>query len=340
MSQKRSIIGLIPIINLLESYGHNPVQILERHHVSLDSMMGTAVIDSQLELEIVADVVQRLNEPLLGLEVGRQINFTSYGMLAMLLMTAPDLLESARIGARFQSLSLLFSHLTVNVEKDWVELRYTLPKCEGDIKNYIADRDLIGVYIFIREVLSAPEIKLLTFGTARPKPTGILLKRYFQNVDFTPTFDQPCNWMRIPMVLARQPLKNANPLVHKVYLVQAYEQMGRFFPDKDDPIAQVRQVVAGYDNNFPTLPDIAKTLGNSDRTLRRKLKEAGLSYREILDDHKKKRALDMLAQKNMSITALTESLGYTESTSFLRAFKRWTGQTPKQYIKVQNDSSE
>jgi len=333
MSQKRSIIGLIPLINLLENHGHNPVPLLEKHQISLDTMVGSAVIEPEVELDIVADVVALLDEPLLGLEVGGQINFTSYGMLAMLLMTAPSLLDACRIGVQFQSLSLLFSRLTLHVEKDWIELRYTLPECHGDIKNFIADRDLVGVYVLIGEILPPQEVTKLSYGTARTKPKGLLLKRYLQSIDFEPVFDQPYNWFRFPMDIARKEIKNSNSLVHKVYLIQAYEQMGKFFPDKDDTIAQVRQVVAGYESNFPTLPEIAKTLGSSDRTLRRKLKDSGVSYQGILDEHKKKRALDMLAQKDMTISALTESLGYTESTSFLRAFKRWTGKTPKQYIK-------
>ncbi len=337
MSQKRSIIGLIPLINLLESHGHDPVTLLKKHQISLDTMIGSAVIEPEVELAIVADVVERLGDPLLGLEVGGQVNFTSYGMLAMLLMTASNMLDSCRIGVRFQSLSLLLSHLRLHVEKDWIELRYTLPECKAEIKSFIADRDMAGVYVFIKEILTASDLMLISSGTARPKPTGLLLKRYFQYVDFKPEFDQPYNWFRIPMTIAMKKYKNANPLVHKVYLIQAYEQMEKFFPDKDDTIAQVRQVVAGYESKYPTLPDIAKTLGNSDRTLRRKLRDLGVSYREILDDHKKKRALDMLAQKDMSISELTESLGYTESTSFLRAFKRWTGQTPKQYMKVLRD---
>ncbi len=295
------------------------------------------MVEAQVELDIVADVVARLNEPLLGLEVGRKINFTSYGTLAMLMMTASNLLEACRVGEQFQSLTLLFSHFKLHVEKDWIELRYTLPECKAEIKNFIADRDLLGVYVFIQEILSAHEVMLLAAGTARSKPKGAQFKKYYQTVGLKPEFDQPYNWFRIPIAIAKQELKHANPLVHKVYLIQAYEQIGKLVPDKDDTVAQVHQVVAGYENNFPALSDIARTLGVSDRSLRRKLKDSGVSYRKILDDHKKKRALDMLAQKEMSISSLTESLGYSEAASFLRAFKRWTGKTPKQYMKALRD---
>jgi AraC-like DNA-binding protein len=43
----------------------------------------------------------------------------------------------------------------------------------------------------------------------------------------------------------------------------------------------------------------------------------------------------MLASKTVTVNQLAEALGYSESASFLRAFKRWTGTTPKLYIKHQ-----
>ncbi len=80
-------------------------------------------------------------------------------------------------------------------------------------------------------------------------------------------------------------------------------------------------------------PEVAKMFGVSERTMRRKLDEANTSYRELIDEHKKNRALDMLSSSVISVNELAESLGYAESASFLRAFKRWTGSTPKQYVK-------
>jgi AraC-like DNA-binding protein len=339
MAQQRSINGLIPLINLLETHGHDPLPLLKKHDICLDTMMGNALIELEVELDMVADVLQRLDDPLLGLKVGSQINFTSYGAQALLIMTAPNILEACRMAVQFQSLSLLISHATLIVEKDWVEIRHTLPDCKIDIKNFIADRDLIGSYIFIKELLSAPKRRLLSSGTARPQPTDLQLIRYKQYVDFSPEFDQPYNWFRFPLAISREKMTHANPLVHKVHLIHAYELMRNLFPGKDDILAQIKQIIAGYDKSFPSLPHVAKTLGSSERTLRRKLQDLGMSYREILDDHKKKRALDMLALQGMNITALTQSLGYTESTSFLRAFKRWTGKTPKQYMKILTKNS-
>jgi len=291
------------------------------------------MIEQSVEFEIVADIIEHLNDPLVGLKVGSQIIFTSYSTPAMLIMTAPTLLDACHIGEQFQSLSLLYSYMTLNIEKDWLELRFTLPTARNEVKNFITDRDLMGIYVFFKELLAEPESMVFTCGTARLKPVGAQLKTYLQQVSFQPKFNQPYNWFRIPFAVTRQKVKHANPLIHKVHLIQTYELRRNFFPSNDDTIAQIRQVIAGYDSHFPSLPAIARSLSSSERTLSRKLKDAGISYREIIDAHKKKRALDMLSHKDISISSLSESLGYSESASFLRAFKRWTGLTPKQYLR-------
>ena len=333
--KQHSIIGLIPLINAIEAQGKDPAALLKKRGISLDTMVGTAVIEQKLELEIMSDALDLLDDPLLGVKVGSQITFTSYGTLAMLLMTAPTLMDACRVGEQFQALSLLFSHMTMHTDKDWVELRYTLPEAPAKLKHFIADRDLMGTYVFLREMFESPENILLGSGTARPKPANNEMNLYRQYIDFEPQFDQAYNWFRIPTSVLRLKQKHANPLVHKVYRIQAYELMRKYFPDADDTVAQVKQVIAGYESQYPSAAHIAKMFAVSESTLRRNLNESQTSYREILDEHKKNRALDMLSKRDIAVSELAESLGYAESASFLRAFKRWTGCTPKQYIKNQ-----
>ena len=75
-------------------------------------------------------------------------------------------------------------------------------------------------------------------------------------------------------------------------------------------------------------------LNLSERTLRRKLDAVQVSYRSLLDEHRKERALSMLVSRSASIQQMAEALGYAEDASFLRAFKRWTGLTPRQYLRA------
>jgi len=78
----------------------------------------------------------------------------------------------------------------------------------------------------------------------------------------------------------------------------------------------------------PSEEDVAHLLNMSVRTLQRKLVDSGTTYREVLDDTRRDLALSYLKVSLYSVTTITYMLGYTATSSFTRAFRRWTGQSP------------
>jgi AraC-like DNA-binding protein len=73
---------------------------------------------------------------------------------------------------------------------------------------------------------------------------------------------------------------------------------------------------------------IASLLGISERTLQRRLAEAGHSYTEIVENFRREESARLLVNPTLPLIEVAARLGYTEQTSFTRAFRRWTGTTP------------
>ena len=84
-----------------------------------------------------------------------------------------------------------------------------------------------------------------------------------------------------------------------------------------------------------SLEAVAANFNISPRTLQRKLKEEGVSFLQIVDDVRKKLAIQYLASGNYPVKDVAYILGYNEQSAFIRAFKRWTGCTPLEYVKKQ-----
>lgn len=76
---------------------------------------------------------------------------------------------------------------------------------------------------------------------------------------------------------------------------------------------------------------VARSLGVSPRTLRRRLQEEGTSFGHLLDEVRRGLALDRLASDHSTIPEIATGLGFSRIPSFYRAFKRWTGTTPAEY---------
>ena len=74
---------------------------------------------------------------------------------------------------------------------------------------------------------------------------------------------------------------------------------------------------------------VAKTLGFSRPTLFRKLKAEGVSFEKVLDDLRHKLALEYLGGKKVSVNETAYLVGFSDPAAFSRAFKRWTGQSPR-----------
>jgi len=85
------------------------------------------------------------------------------------------------------------------------------------------------------------------------------------------------------------------------------------------------------ENEIPNLETIAKMHFLTARTMRRKLKEQGVTFQQLVNEELSKKSLHYLSTTNLNIEQISMRLGYSESASFIHAFKRWTGKTPKEY---------
>ena len=76
---------------------------------------------------------------------------------------------------------------------------------------------------------------------------------------------------------------------------------------------------------------LAAQLAISPRTLQRKLHEVGTSFQQLLDSERQRRAIDLLTNTRQTIDEISLALGFSESSAFSRAFKRWQGVSPHHF---------
>jgi AraC-like DNA-binding protein len=74
----------------------------------------------------------------------------------------------------------------------------------------------------------------------------------------------------------------------------------------------------------------------SPATMQRKLTQRDTKFQQLLDDTRKELACSYVQQPSRSMTEITFLLGFTDSSNFTRAFKRWTGTSPTSYKSASN----
>ena len=96
--------------------------------------------------------------------------------------------------------------------------------------------------------------------------------------------------------------------------------------------SQVKHVIIEcLPSGSPTEKDIVERLFMSSRTLQRKLSDEGTNFRTLLLEARRALAEQYIADKNMPLAEISYMLGFADQSSFFRAFKKWTGDSPSQF---------
>lgn len=90
-------------------------------------------------------------------------------------------------------------------------------------------------------------------------------------------------------------------------------------------------VITMLGEGLPTLDEVARRMNCSGRTLQRRLAERHLNYQMLLDHIRQEVAIELLSNTALPITQIAERIGFTDDSTFHRAFKRWTGESPGTY---------
>lgn len=126
-----------------------------------------------------------------------------------------------------------------------------------------------------------------------------------------------------PLVAANCELAAANDRIAVVYLARL---------PRDDLQSRVKAAVVDHlPSGAPSDEDVAKALHLSTRTLQRKLRDEGTTFSDTVGAVRRELAEAYVRDRNLSLTEIGYLLGFGDTSSFSRAFKRWTGAPPSSY---------
>lgn len=153
----------------------------------------------------------------------------------------------------------------------------------------------------------------------------------------TVRYGEPTLALRFDRAYLDRPLLTADATLHQTLLKSAEElvrarrgQRG----DEGEPslVAALRRLVeAGLPSGAVDLRTLARSLAMSPRTLQRRISETATTLSMIIDGVREERARALIVEGKLTVGEVSAALGYADTAAFVRAFRRWTGTTPKTF---------
>ncbi len=317
------------------------VEVVERAGVSRDQLLLTTQIDptrleaTEARLEFAefarleARALDLTGDEALGLHITEQASEAAFDLVAHLIVHAPTLRDGIDLCLRFQRVFSDDSELTLAENDDSATIRLSFPRTTLRCDRMHAEFVMAGLSRMIR-VFAGPRATVRAVHFEHPRPDHHLeYTRIFGGVE---RFRRPFTGIEMDRKILDQPGLHHHAQLYQVLRSEA-ERMLSQLTHGISQAERLKQYVLARPplGAIPDMEVVARDLGMSVRSLRRRLKEEGASYKAILEDAFSTVATRMLSDSSRSIQETAHAMGFSDPTAFHRAFKRWTGMTPKQY---------
>ncbi|HMI94383.1 MAG TPA: AraC family transcriptional regulator ligand-binding domain-containing protein [Polyangiales bacterium] len=262
----------------------------------------------------------------IGLKAAELIEIGDYGALEYAASTAQTAGEAFTVIGRYMHLindALTFS---IRVEGEHAILSFenavVMPRAAEDFE--------LGAFFAAARARTADlrwqfEVR---FVHEAPAHTAMYERVFTANA--TVRFAQAYAGFLFPREALTERLPTADPRLHAVMRSHA-DRLLQELPKVESLTARVREQLMNLASGPATLADVASALHLSERTLARKLEHEGTSFKNLLEDLRRRLALRYVGDSDLAFSEIAFLLGFSQVAAFHRAFKRWTDQTPLEH---------
>ena len=281
---------------------------------------------------LIVRVLRRVDDPAIGIAVGACQSPLSWGSVGLGLLTCGTLGEAIQLALHYQAEAgavveyrMAKTALTISCE---VVSKYPDPEIEEFlIEHSLASSLTIGR--FLTDSSYAPLHVEFAFPANGHEPA---LVRFFGCPVY---FNRQHNRMVFDIKWLKHRLRGYDPFASEAL----QKSLVTLYPPKNGNNALIESLTnhislkMGYESRQA---NVAAAVNMSERTMRRRLRSLGTSFRSLDGKVSYERAMKLLQHSDLSINQIAETLGYSSVRAFRRAFHRWSGLSPTAFRKIRS----
>lgn len=272
---------------------------------------------------IIQRAIELCGEPALGAVIGWSASVSNFGALGFAAMSAPKLSAAIDIAVRFVPVITSIMRLKLEVANGEATLELEEAHPFGPVREFLAMLALVALSRLGESLTGHALDGFLDVACPRPAYVDRFPREHASRM----RFEQPLHRLLFQASDLERPILTADPASYRT----ALELCERQLVEREPGALLVQRVTSelfAADGGVRSSVQVARALAMAERTLKRKLAEQGTSYSELLDRRRHMRALELL-RTSASIEQVAERLGYSDAANFTRAFRRWTGKSPR-----------
>jgi AraC-like DNA-binding protein len=319
---------ILPIAQALRLQGIDAMEVIEG--VGIDPA-GVINPDRRIAVDVMNNLLHRCvdltGDEAFGLSAAELLQPQVLHGLGLAWLASDTVYDGLKRTVRFSQLMSTGAMMSLAEEGEFVHL--TIERAVN-IEGYAyAGGDFaVGMFVRMCALALGEYISPVTIEMDRPTPADP--DRFESMLGSRISFG--CDRIRLTFYLAdiQEPLATGDPALARVNDAQTQSYLDSFLAQTTSREV-VGKIVEKLPQGPPSQEQIASSLNVSNRTLQRKLKNEGTSFMDLLQDTRMQLARRYLLQPTRSVVETSYLLGFSEPSTFSRAFKRWTGQAPAEY---------
>jgi AraC-like DNA-binding protein len=317
---------LVILWRTIESYGIDPAPLFAAEDINVKLPIDPGVRVPFVKIDRIRTKVAKLTgDEALGIRAASVYVPSQLGALGYAWQASLTLRKACSRLQRFSR--VVNDKAVVRVEDKGacmvVTLKLDVPsECET-----VRDDSALSMVTMMCRLVSGDYFRLQAVNFQHPEPRDI--KPYFEYFGCELNFDQAENQLLIPLSLADEVLAGANPELAMLNDQVVTRRLALL--DRNDIVARVQsELLDQLPIGNVSDDSVAASMHMSVRTMHRKLTDADSNFRSLLVETRRNLAEQYIMDNSLTLTEISLLLGFSEPSSFSRAFKSWTGTAPSE----------
>ena len=277
---------------------------------------------------VVRAALALTGDPALGLHMGEHASTARFDVLGYLGEHSATLRDALQMSARYGRIAAEGPELELHEQGEAAVVRLSLLRGDAPEVQLTAEFVTASLLPLIRRFAGPAALPAQVYF-AYPAPAH--RAEYARIFVGRERFEHAFTGLELERAWLDRAQRDRSPELYALLETRAELLLARL--DQDAPAAErmKRWLVSQDLQTKPSMEAIARALGMSARSLRRRLREERASYGGLVEDARVLQAKRMLADPRLSVQEAAYAMGFATPAAFSRAFKRWTGKTPSAY---------